>query len=414
MRGYSEEATFELEKVWFPCADGQYSGRGVMTWKPTEGFHIEAFVKRHGPPLASPLSLGRTGLIPQHCVRMRPEGYIWAFTPAAVLDDDMRVIENNRLSIDVDTVTLCQRHDPGREISPHGDILCAVRAKPRFPDHEEAEIRIGGERFGSESKRAIVLKEQGLFLRGRILNDRTVELTWSFPETIKPKTYCWEWCFSLVDALSIMQGEDVQLLRRNMHVGQRSVTEINKRSSAISLGLLSPFGPRSWIDAKSFAALAAVLAKDDVKADVCRRIFGQLIEARKQTTWQAMELLIATILEASLRTIFNEPFVPGKKGGFALNKWMNAFRERYLAPGTSTPQKLTTRWENACKKVVEARDRLRHRNAHADWLEGHGGSISDAQMSQAEGDMVVLVRFYGYVIKALAGHMGLEPDLIER
>lgn len=52
-------------------------------------------------------------------------------------------------------------------------------------------------------------------------------------------------------------------------------------------------------------------------------------------------------------------------------------------------------WEPACDKALQVRDRLRHRNAHPDWITHAGGSLSKAEWQQSIEDLTFLSRFYG-------------------
>jgi antitoxin ParD1/3/4 len=58
---------------------------------------------------------------------------------------------------------------------------------------------------------------------------------------------------------------------------------------------------------------------------------------------------------------------------------------------------------------MKAHTYLRDRNAHPDWLFSQGGSLSEAEQVQSLDNMLLLSRFYGYMILALAGFKNLEP-----
>jgi antitoxin ParD1/3/4 len=58
---------------------------------------------------------------------------------------------------------------------------------------------------------------------------------------------------------------------------------------------------------------------------------------------------------------------------------------------------------------MKAHTYLRDRNAHPDWLFSQGGSLSEAEQVQSLDSMILLSRFYGYMILALAGFKNLDP-----
>jgi hypothetical protein len=53
--------------------------------------------------------------------------------------------------------------------------------------------------------------------------------------------------------------------------------------------------------------------------------------------------------------------------------------------------------------------RLRHRNAHPDWLTTPNGVLSKEELKESTKDLIFLSRFYGYMILALAGFKEVEP-----
>jgi hypothetical protein len=64
VKNYFKEAEFILDSLYFHYHGSRYQGRGIMTWKPDEGFHLEAFLDRQGEPIER-IELGRIGIIPR-------------------------------------------------------------------------------------------------------------------------------------------------------------------------------------------------------------------------------------------------------------------------------------------------------------------------------------------------------------
>ncbi len=120
MKDYFKQTEFVLNLLYFYYDGNRYQGRGIMTWKPDKGFHIEAFLDGQGKPILR-IDLGKTGIIPKSdicSIRMRPQDYDcdWAIAPSIHLSDwNKWDIQNKRLSIDFERVLFCDSIKPGRE-----------------------------------------------------------------------------------------------------------------------------------------------------------------------------------------------------------------------------------------------------------------------------------------------------------
>jgi hypothetical protein len=61
---------------------------------------------------------------------------------------------------------------------------------------------------------------------------------------------------------------------------------------------------------EAFLQLVVFFLKGGLHAETSWKIFCQMADASRQETTQGKELLLATILEAVFRTIYNRPFKP--------------------------------------------------------------------------------------------------------
>jgi len=68
LQKYLRQPDHVLARIRFDYLDGHYKGRGVITWDPRDGYHMEAPVKRTGPAL-SEVGFGRIGIIREEDVR---------------------------------------------------------------------------------------------------------------------------------------------------------------------------------------------------------------------------------------------------------------------------------------------------------------------------------------------------------
>jgi len=209
---------------------------------------------------------------------------------------------------------------------------------------------------------------------------------------------------SAKDAFSILYGQAVSLLQREVYRASKKYIEVRKREEPVSLSFLSPFEKDLGLNKANFVKLTEFLAQinreksDSFHPNICRNIFRQMVEARVQKNSQTRELLLSTILEAALRTIYNKPFV--SEGTYCVEQGIKLFRDNYLS----------REWKEACKDAIAAHKRLRHRNAHPDWLFSKGGALSHQKSEEALDDMIFLSRFYGYMILALSKFEGLTPN----
>jgi hypothetical protein len=154
------------------------------------------------------------------------------------------------------------------------------------------------------------------------------------------------------------------------------------------------------------APLAFYLSEKSEGEFIIRKMFWQIVDAANQNSDGGQALLLSTVLEASLRTLYNLPFIPGRhsrEDPFNPSKILEQFQSEYLSG------KHDTKWKNKIEEVIEAYKRLRHRYAHPDWVRAQGGMLSDSEIGQSINDMILLSRFYGYMILAVTGIKDLEP-----
>ena len=165
--------------------------------------------------------------------------------------------------------------------------------------------------------------------------------------------------------------------------------------------MFSPIAERTLWEKQTFFHLADFFAREEPHAQICRNIFDQLAEAARQRSWQAQELLLATILEAALRNVFNKPFTRKKQlGKFDISNPLSKFVGLYLDG---------SKWRGARKRAEAAFHRLRDRNAHPDWMLQDKGERPIGDLETSLDDMIFLSKFYGYMILALAGFKDQEP-----
>jgi hypothetical protein len=405
LQRYLTQPARVLTSVRFSYQDGRYHGRGVITWNPNEGFHIEAPVERVGPRIGR-IGFGRGGVIREQdlrSIRMRERNsHGWIIAPQLILRDRLDLVVQDRLSIPVARIIISEPQlnidQPGN--AWRGSALFKLTGSVTLPDRISQELRINDQALGQSWSSSGILYEsdQGQRVLGRIVERQYLELYYSLPLDSWSKTEAFRWPDAARDSLSMCLGQSVALLQKNVNRNLRSYTDIRRQREIQDIRPLALFSSDQILERDRFIGIANFLARNEHGADVCRRIFLQMAEAERQRTWQGRSLLLATIMEATLRTLEGHPFRAGDRS-FVVREAFNRFQNRYF----------TEVWADTCYRAYQTYIRLRHRNAHPDWLYEETGALSDEQRLETYNDMVFLSRFYGYMILAISGFPEISP-----
>jgi hypothetical protein len=406
MREYFSQHDYLAGRVTVHYLGGCYKGRGILKWTPEKGFHLEAFVEREGPPLANRLEFYRSEPAQEsdyHSIRMVPQGMLWAVTPKFPLVDRLDLVQDKHLSINLASVTFCTEYDPPLGCASCGRAIYRVGKSLLFGDTAVTEMRIGDKKFMESHESGLlhiddIMEIRGIYLhRSQEDEPRDLEVTWAFIKRATNRIY-WHWPEAFGQALSILSGRTVHLLSREMCRCGRKYTQYRRSRDVEHLGHLAPLGSKKSVNKEALLKLAGFLGCGNPFAEYCLRMFYQLVEACRQESWQATELLCSTILEAALRSVGNYAFREGDHG-WHVKPHLEQFRKQFLSDT----------WREACDRVLKAQTRLRNRNAHPDWLTRPGGALSAKEQADSLDDMIYLTRFYGYMILAMAGFRNLEP-----
>jgi hypothetical protein len=154
------------------------------------------------------------------------------------------------------------------------------------------------------------------------------------------------------------------------------------------------------ISKKRLVRVIEFFSRNSRETTTSQKILSQMIEAVNQKSWQGLEFMLSTILEAALRTISNTPFVYNKKPRLNIQNDLQKFRKNYL----------TKEWKSICCEVFDVWKRIRDRSAHPDWLFEENDILSDQEKKESLNDMMFLKTFYGYMILAMSGEKNIEPN----
>lgn len=405
---YSRETSWAVDQVRFDYLGASYGGRGRLNWNADRGFHLDAFLDRHGVALPNTIEFGKLRVPAAsevRSIRMRLEGFGRAISPQLALGDQLELVSHSRLDVDFPWI-LFSRPIPKTTGSEkhYGSALLEVGKGLLFPDLLKKDVRVGEQPMKqSVSRGGIAYEDDSLKLRAWLESESQMRMEWVLTRNVWSKSDAWKYAEGAEAALSFLGGRTVGLLERRTRRGSKEYVERRKRRRVVYLGLLS-LPPRQTrkpllVDKDKFIRLVRFFMRDGRKASVARHMCAQMAEACQQQTRAAEELLCANILDAGLRTLAGKPY-KRKYKATKIDANMDRFREKYL-PGED--------WKAACERALQGYHRLRHRNAHPDWLTEEGGGLSDTELAKGLDDMIHLTWFYGYMVLALAGFENLEP-----
>jgi hypothetical protein len=402
---YYNKTKYIVDSFFFQFRDRHYYGKGTLKWEPKKGFHLEGFLESHGAPVPTKYGIGQVGIVPQsdfRCIRirLRYNGIaIASQVPITQLHDLFTAKYLNIKFGQIAFINRGMRSFDGRDWLGSG--LYKMGKRVILPDKIEREEKINDE-----------LIKQGFSLGGLSYKENDNQKILGYPDEVQnfvlncqldkskwTKQQSWIWPNAACQALSILSGEEIQLLQKEFFRGTQRITEFRKQIPVKSLGVLS-FYNYDLIPAPILLRLTEFLVRESEKARICNNLFNQVLEASQQKTLQATELLLSTALEAVLRSIDHAPFLKEtKRSKWSIDSSLKSFCVNYLS----------TDWDKTITVVLSVYRRLRHRNAHPDWLIETGGALSDIEKEKSLDDMIFLSKFYGYMILALAGIENLKP-----
>lgn len=406
MISYLKPLKVVADSLYFYFKGYKYSGRGVINWKPDSGFHIEAFLD-NSLKTARQIELGRLR-IPQpsdYCsIRIWHSNFGWALIPNVNMSCfEMALLQKN-LSFKFNRLLLCEPFSSDSDSSFwKGSALYHLRSRNMFQDSVVERTFVGEELVKFKQTSGFRYESNGAKLIGRFIDDDHFQLSWELDKQRYSKSMSWRWSVGFQHAMSIWLGETIRLIQRTTLRDTYKITEIIKEERTDKLGsFLSLFG-NAPVQNELVFHLACFMASEHKNTVVCRSMFDQIIEANNQRLQNSQELLVATVLEATMRTLYNYPANSKDTTGLVNSLLKGKFKSDYLSND----------WRKPCARALEAFKRLRIRNAHPDWLASIDPLSPEVNRVKAIDDITYLCRFYGYMILALAGFRELQPEFPE-
>lgn len=313
MTDYSKPQKIIAEHLYFHFKGCKYSGRGVINWKPELGFHLEAFMD-NSLLISEQLEIGRVRVPTRldYCsIRMWTNDFGWAIIPSVNLSNFQMELLQKNLSFKFNRIVLCEPSQPRLASSSwSGSAFYCIKSQHQFTDKVTVQTHVDRELVESRGSNGFLYEKDGMKLVGRFIDKKHFHLNWTLPKQRYTKADAWNWPVGFQDALRIWLGQTVQLLRRQMIRGTQKVVEIQKEEQIEELGIfLSLFG-NAPIQKELIVHLANFMSGNHKNSIVCRSIFEQILEASRQRLQASQELLIATVIEATMRTLYNYPARP--------------------------------------------------------------------------------------------------------
>lgn len=399
-----------MEHLHFNRQRTTYVGQGVLTWHPQEGFDLKARVSTKESSNTPMKRVLRSIEIQRRTlVRLRLyDGGTRAVLPLGSVNELQ--LSDGILSEKFSRALFIQPALIRRRDSWRGEALFEYAEPMMLPDVVLVETKVRGTPLGEEhSLGGLYFKKQdGMSVIARTRKEqRLIEVSWVLPAAKWTKRSCWEYADGIRYALSVLSGQVIQMKYREVHRHGRIYQEIISNPAPFSLSVIFRLFDDWRLERGKVLYLADFFSRSNDRSNVARRILMQVAEASRQHTVAGRALLLSTILEAVLRTIYKKPFDPDQtKKSINIDYFLKKFRAEYLEL-----EQHGKRWRRIINEVLDAYKRLRHRYAHPDWLSSPGGTLSREEMERTLNDLVLLSRFYGYIILGLAGIKVDEPVL---
>lgn len=415
MDRYHQENDYHLESIEFDYLGGRYSGAGVLRWSPKDGFKLDGKVIRSGASFGSVELYSRGLYRPEDLATftMRVNGGFHIATPRTPVRNREILLMGGVCSQQFPEALYVERSTMYSEAAvptASANVLLALSNDAPLPDTIERTLAVGGRKcWGEQRMGGITFTDScGWGIEGAIQSDARspwlLRVNAGGKSATKPRNL-WRWSDGLLYAMRTLTGGWVEMFER---IAQRRHVRLTHR-------MLTP-EPKSWGDLRFFGnepidkALLIHLIEFYCSRSMERRVAVGLVDhvfgASSQRFRSAKELIASTALEAALRTVSGAPFVEGsgRRANWTAAASMTAFRDRYL----------DLSWRKPCKRAVAAHERLRHRNAHPDWIrEGKGSQSPESRLAAYE-DLRFLIRFYGQMILALSGWRPMDPAFADK
>src|ERR1035441_1644035 len=222
MIDHTRPAQYVLDRVRFTHAAKEFTGRGLLTWDPEKGIHIEASLEQTLPKgiLMPPFPLVcLNDTTDARCIRLAGREFGHAVVPNVFPLDLSESLHEGRLSIRPERIIFFQ-HVPALSTGARehecwsGLAVFLTKEDPKFPDTLQTETALNGEIIRPESRGALSLDgENGFSVRGWPTGDDSFTLKWDLPKSTFSKKDAWRWAEAARRALSVLFAQTVCIVK---------------------------------------------------------------------------------------------------------------------------------------------------------------------------------------------------------
>lgn len=392
-----------IDAACFWSQGGKFEGHGVLDWHPDEGFSAQLHVERTvGEPPQKSVSSGRPYVLSYVTLRMElrdgTTGFALAPIRLSIFDEKIygRVFVEVTFSRAIFFDAFARALDPEQWFG-----TCELRNEASFvlPDTIRTKEWIEGERAAEGFSRTAFRHDDDVsYLRGK-QEDTVLRFVWQLASPSANRRELWRWPEALRDTMTVMTTSPTALDRTEIMYGSRRRLDVRKHWKLNPI-ISEDFIPHmTLIEAEMFMRLVRFFADTTVESRVASRIVNRVVEAFQLPSTTANEITVSTALEAALRTLFSNT-----KKRWVFKTEIERFR---LAYG------MGDEWKDVHKDLEKCWNWLRGQAAHPNWLERHTRAESRASRERGLAQRSYVIRYYGYMIRAMAGERDMSPEFPE-
>ena len=250
MIDYTRPAEFTLDRIRFNHQGVRYGGRGLLTWHPENGIHVQAFLDNSLPQWGW---FGDAGTVQvedskdARVIRLAGRGFGHAIVPNVFPLDLQRCLHEGRLSLHPQRVIFFQHFSSLADSSAahhhtwSGSAVYITKTDPEFPDTLKTETTLNGHPVEGHNRGGLCFEEaDGFSVWGRQIADGLFALSWALPRTAASKAQAWYWAEAARRSLSILFAQTVWPVRVVTTRGPVEITELRKHKEVYSLSQYPP------------------------------------------------------------------------------------------------------------------------------------------------------------------------------
>lgn len=412
---YFSNSDFVVNGATFKYQKALFGGKGFLNWDKEKGFKVKLFVKSEEYQQPKTQSFGRSKVIKRgdrNDIYLSIGGFKKAIIPSAYLGTHFSILMNGTLTFRTTEMVFIKENCQESKRFYGNGLYRLKKKKYILPDAFISEQQIGDQDLRKNvSRTGVSFKNDKGSLRAWVTDNEYLNLKFYFKKDEYSQAFAINFPCGFRDAISFLLGIEAVRLKSEIYCKSSKVITFNKLQEINSMGVYQGLNSFEQFDSKLVWDLSIFFTKGYIDKEqfkesyVARLMLKQLVEADQQKTFISQELLSATILEAALRTLYDAPFSHEFNSKFDVGYHLkNEFIPDY-ADGK--------KWRKVRKEVFKSFRRVRHRNAHPDWLTEEMDVYSDENITDTIHDLRILIKFYQQMILLMSGKKDIKAELPE-